>query len=69
MPNKLPITGTKIKAIKSEEVKTNIIVMGKYFINCPTIPGQNNNGRKTIKVVAVDEVIGQNILDAPSLYA
>ena len=53
------MTGTKIKAIKSEEVKTNIIVMGKYFINCPTIPGQNNNGRKTIKVVAVEKLLAK----------
>ena len=34
-------------------------VMGMNFINSPTVSGQNNKGRNTASVVAVDAVIGQ----------
>ena len=55
----------KIKAIPAAD-KTTIIVIGKYFINWPTIPGQTKRGKKTIKVVTVEAIIGQDILTAPS---
>ena len=35
----------------------------------PTIPGQNNNGAKTVSVVKVEVVIGQATSFVPSLAA
>ena len=61
-----PRTGMKIKAIKSADSKTAITVIGRYFMNWPTIPGQNNNGMKTINVVTVEVMIGQAIRCAPT---
>ena len=57
----LPTTGTKRSAIKSEDVKTQINVMGRYFINSPASPGQKIKGRKAAKVVAVEAIIGSAI--------
>ena len=48
----------KIKAMKIDDSKTAITVIGRYFMNWPTIPGQNRSGRHTINVVTVDEMIG-----------
>ena len=56
-----PTTGTNNRAIKREEVKTHINVIGKYFINSPASPGQKINGRKAAKVVAVEAIIGRAI--------
>ncbi|OAD22614.1 hypothetical protein THIOM_001570 [Candidatus Thiomargarita nelsonii] len=44
-------------------------MMGKYFINSPTMPGQNNKGKNTAKVVAVAPIMGQNIRLAAIAYA
>lgn len=33
-------------------------VMGRYFMNSPTTPGQNSNGKKAAKVVSVAAMIG-----------
>ena len=49
-------------AIKNEENKTATIVIGKYFIKSPIIPGQNIKGIKAKMVVSVDEKIGIAIL-------
>ena len=48
-------------AINKEEIRTQINVIGRYFINSPAKPGQNIRGRKAAKVVAVDEIIGKDI--------
>ena len=67
LPKIDPKTGTNISAIKSEADSTKITVMGRYFINPPIIPGQKSRGRKTIKVVTVDAIIGHDILIAACL--
>ena len=61
LAEELPTTGTKRRAIKREDVKTQIKVIGRYFINSPAIPGQNINGKKAAKVVAVEAIIGRAI--------
>ena len=40
--------------------------MGRYFMNSPTMPGQNSSGAKAARVVAVDAMIGQLIRRAAS---
>ena len=49
----VPNTGTKSNAMNSEDVRTHIKVIGKYFINSPANPGQKIKGIKAAKVVAV----------------
>ena len=61
LAEELPTTGTKRSAIKREDVKTQINVIGKYFINSPASPGQKINGRKAANVVAVEAIIGRAI--------
>ena len=56
-----PKTGTNNKAINNEEIRTQIKVIGKYFINSPAIPGQKIKGIKAARVVAVEEIIGNDI--------
>ena len=53
-----PRTGTKSNAIASDAVSVATSVIGRNFMNWPTMPGQNNNGAKAARVVAVDAVIG-----------
>ena len=56
-----PSTGTNNKAINNDEVRTQIRVIGKYFMNSPAIPGQNIRGKKAAKVVAVEDIMGSAI--------
>ena len=53
-----PSVGTKTSAVSSEPDSTAIRVMGRNFMNSPTVPGQNSNGMKAASVVAVEAVIG-----------
>ena len=57
--------------IESEEnfVRTQINVIGRYFINSPAKPGQKIKGRNAAKVVAVEEIIGSAIFLEDSEYA
>ena len=59
--NTLPSTGTNNSAINKEDVKTQISVIGRYFVNSPAKPGQKIKGKKAAKVVAVEEIIGKAI--------
>ena len=61
LAEELPTTGTKRRAINREDVKTQINVIGKYFINSPANPGQKIKGKKAAKVVAVEAIIGNAI--------
>ena len=61
LPEELPTTGTKRSAIKREDVKTQIKVIGRYFINSPASPGQKIKGIKAASVVAVEAIIGRAI--------
>ena len=44
-------------------------VIGINSINCPTVPGKNNSGKNTIKVVIEEVIIGIDILFILSLKA
>jgi hypothetical protein len=48
----------KIMAISREPVSVAIKVIGIYRMNSPTRPGQKSRGKKTTRVVAVEEIIG-----------
>ena len=65
LPIMPPSTGMKISAMNSDAVSTQITVIGRYFMNWPTMPGQTRSGMKTISVVMVDEMIGQAMRCAP----
>ena len=53
--------GTKIRAISSEAARVAISVIGRYFMNSPTTPGQNSSGMNAARVVAVEAMIGHAI--------
>ena len=59
LPTSAPRFGTKTSAMTSEAVSVASSVIGRYFMNSPTMPGQNRSGRKAASVVAVEAVIGQ----------
>ena len=56
-----------MSAITNDAVSTQITVIGKNFMNLPTMPGHTSSGVNTIKVVTVDEMIGQAIRWAPTI--
>jgi len=62
-------TGLITSATNKEEVSTIIKVMGRYFKNSPTIPGQKSKGTKAAKVVAVEAIIGKATSPVPYFAA
>jgi len=50
----------KMATIRDEPSTTDSVI-GKYFMNCPKIPGQRHNGTKAATVVAVDTIMGNAI--------
>ena len=56
-----PTTGMKTSAMKSDAVRVRITVMGRNFMNSPTVPVQNSSGKNTLSVVAVEAMIGHAI--------
>ena len=56
-----PRVGIKTKAIRSDAVNIAIKVIGRNFMNSPTIPGQNINGMNAASVVAVEAIMGPAI--------
>ena len=49
-----------INATNNEAAKVNINMVGKYTMNLPMIPGQNNSGKKGASVVNVPAKTGTN---------
>ena len=49
-----------IKATTKDAANVKINMAGKYTMNFPMIPGQNNNGKKGAKVVTVPANTGTN---------
>ena len=49
----------KISAMNSEANSVRITVIGRNFMNSPTMPVQNSSGKNTLSVVAVEAMIGQ----------
>ena len=60
--------GTTIRAIARLDPKTEITVIGIYFIKPPVVPGQKSNGTKAAIVVKVEAMIGRDILEAAFMY-
>ena len=60
------ITGIITRATNSEEVSTTIKVIGRIFINSPTMPFQKTRGKNAASVVAVDAMMGTAI--SPTAY-
>ena len=58
-----------IKATKSEAINVTEMVIGKYFMNSPIIPGHNSIGRKAKTVVKVEVMTGKAISPIPYLEA
>ena len=50
-----------MRAMKSEENRVRITVIGMNLKNSPTLPVQNSNGKNTLSVVAVEAMIGHAI--------
>ena len=57
--------GLMTKAMNSEEDKTMMRVIGRYFINSPMMPGQMAKGRNAANVVAVEAMMGQATSPTP----
>ena len=64
MPINPPTTGIKISAMNSDAVRVRITVIGRNFMNSPTVPVQNSSGKNTDNVVAVDAMIGHAMRSA-----
>ena len=47
------------RATKRELERVTIRVMGRYFMNSPTIPVQNRRGLKAARVVKVEAMTGR----------
>jgi hypothetical protein len=65
----LPNIGKKINAIDKDADRAIITVIGRNFMNSPTIPGQTSRGIKTASVVIVEVVIGHAMRLAADKYA
>ena len=57
--------GLITKAMKRDEDKTMMRVIGRYFMNSPMMPGQIARGRNAASVVAVDAMMGQATSPTP----
>ena len=57
--------GLITNAMKRDEDKTMMRVIGKYFMNSPMMPGQIASGRKAASVVAVEAMMGQATSPTP----
>ena len=53
-----------MSAMASDAERTAIRVIGRYFMNSPTIPVQNMRGKNATRVVRVEAVIGQAMREA-----
>ncbi len=69
LPMMPPSTGTKMSAMNSDADRVNSTVIGRNFMNSPTVPDQNSSGRNTASVVAVDAMIGHAMRLAAKAYA
>jgi hypothetical protein len=65
-PTTEPRVGTKISAMSRDAVKVATRVIGRNFMNSPTMPGQKISGMKAANVVAVAAIIGQDMRLAAS---
>ncbi len=66
LPSNDPSVGVKNSATASEADKVAIRVIGRYFMNSPTMPGQNSSGEKAATRVAVAAITGPDMRLAAS---
>ena len=66
LPSKEPSVGVKNSATASEADSVAISVIGRYFMNSPTTPGQNKSGEKAATRVAVAAITGPDMRLAAS---
>ncbi len=64
-----PNVGVKISAEISEAESVAISVIGRYFMNWPTIPGQKSKGEKAAIRVSVAATTGPDMRLAAKAYA
>ena len=57
-PSSAPSVGVKNSATTSEADSVAISVIGMYFMNSPTMPGQNSSGENAATRVAVAAITG-----------
>ena len=58
-----------INATNSDDPRTIERVIGNITMNLPMVPGHKPSGKKAIKVVAVEAIIGHAISPRPCLAA
>ena len=58
LPSRAPSVGVKNSATTSEAESVAISVSGMYFMNSPTMPGQNSSGEKAAIRVSVAAITG-----------
>ncbi len=58
LPKIAPSTGVNTSATSSEADRVSSRVIGRYFMNSPTTPGQNSSGTNTASGVRVEEITG-----------
>ena len=61
--------GTMTSATKSELVSVMMSVSGRYFMNSPSVPGQNSSGVNAASVVAVAAITGTATSPVAFLHA
>src|SRR3954468_15705677 len=66
LPSSAPSVGVKNSATASDAESVAIKVIGRYFMNCPTTPGQNNSGENAATRVTVAAITGPDIRLAAS---
>jgi hypothetical protein len=66
LPSSEPSVGVKNSATASDADSVAIRVMGRYFMNSPTTPGQNRSGEKAAMRVAVAAITGPDMRLAAS---
>ena len=57
-PSNAPSVGVKNSATASDADSVAISVIGMYFMNSPTVPGQNSSGENAATRVAVAAMTG-----------
>ena len=58
LPSSAPSVGVKNSATASDADSVAISVIGRYFMNSPTTPGQNSSGENAATRVAVAAITG-----------
>ena len=66
LPSSAPSVGVKNSATTSDAESVAINVIGRYFMNWPTTPGQNSSGENAAMRVSVAAITGPDMRLAAS---